>query len=104
MLNKILRINYRTTAAAIIAIAGLAANVEVAWKARNFLAVVDNAQMIMLNLSLIAGAVGFLNAKDANVTGAGTQAKTVDSSGTVTNVEGKELGQQPMIPPQPKMQ
>ena len=93
--KKLLGINWRTTVSAIIAIAGLAVNIQVAWKARDFTAVVNNAQMVMLNLSLIAAAVGFLNAKDSNVTGAGATAKSVDSSGVVTNVEGDKVGKQP---------
>lgn len=100
--QKLLGVNWRTTFAAIVAIIGLAINIQVAWKAKDIRAVANNAEMIMLNLGLIATALTGLNAKDANVTGAGTQAKTVDSTGAVTNVDGAALGNQPMIPPQPK--
>jgi hypothetical protein len=92
---KIGVINWKTTGSAVIAIAGLAVNIQVAWKAKDFMAVVNNAQMVMLNLGLIATALGLLGAKDSNVTGAGTQAKAVDSSGVVTNVEGEKVGKQP---------
>lgn len=97
--QKLLGINWRTTGAAIIAIGGLAVNVQVAWKAKDFMAVVNNAQMIMLNLGLVATAFGMLSAKDSNVTGVGQQAKAVDSAGSVTNVAGEFVEQQSAIPP-----
>lgn len=93
--QKLLGLNWKTTGSAIIAIAGLAVNIQVAWKAKDFMAVFNNAQMIMLNLGLVATALGLLGAKDSNVTGAGTQQKAVDSAGVVTNVEGDKVGKQP---------
>jgi hypothetical protein len=67
------------------------------------MAIVNNSQMIMLNLGLIATAAGMLSAKDSSVTGVGAQARAIDSSGAVTNVTGDVVGQQSAIPPQPKI-
>jgi hypothetical protein len=97
--QKLLGMNWRTTSAAIIAIAGLAVNIQVAWKAKDFMAIVNNSQMIMLNLGLIAAALGFASAKDSNVNGVGQQAVTVDSTGAVTNIAGEPLGKQSAVPP-----
>jgi hypothetical protein len=98
-LNKIFGINYGTTILGIGVIFAAVGRVGVAWKSKDFTALANDGQLIMETLAGLLTGVGLLVAKDRNVTGAGTQAKAIDSAGHVTNVEGEVLGRQPAAPP-----
>lgn len=104
MLTKIFGINYRTTILGIGVIVAAIGRIALAFRSKqyDFVALAEDGQLIMTTLVALLGGFGLFIAKDANVTGAGSQAKTVDSTGAVTNVDGAPLGNQPMIPPQPR--
>jgi len=72
LMQKLLGVNWKTTAAAITAIAAVVGNIVVAWKAKNFNAIFSNTQLLLTDLGLLLAAIGLLNAKDNNVTGAGS--------------------------------
>lgn len=100
-LAHILGINYRTTILGIGVIFAAVGRVMLAWRTRDFVALANDGQLIAETVAGILAGVGLFIAKDANVTGVGTKAKTVDSSGTVTNVAGDVVGHQPADPPPP---
>lgn len=101
-LIKLLGINWGTTLAGLSLIAAAVGRIGVAWKAKDFQAVFTDAQFVLSELAIILTAFGLIAAKDRNVTGAGTQAKAVDTStGKVVNVEGQPLGKQSPVPPAP---
>jgi dipeptide/tripeptide permease len=93
-LTRILGLNASTTLAGIVALIAAIGRVALAWKARDFESVVTDGQLILSTILAIAVGLGFIKAKDKNVTGAGPAARLVDSSGTVTNREGETVGQQ----------
>ena len=66
----------------------------------DFTALAEDGQLIATTLSLVLAGLSAAFAKDKNVTGAGTQAKAIDSEGQVTNVVGTVVGQQSTTPPQ----
>ncbi len=95
MFKKLLGINWRTTTGAIIAVLGLAGNIYLSVKKKDFLAAIDSSQMLMANVGLLATTIVGLSAKDASVTGVGSKAAEVDSKGTLTTADDKVVGQQP---------
>jgi len=95
MLNKLLGINWKTTLAGISAIIAAIGRILVAYKTRDFAAILADGQLIIETITMIILGLGLLKAKDQNVTGTGVAAKAVDSSGTITNREGDVIGQQP---------
>lgn len=100
-LARILGINYRTTILGIGVIVAAVGRISLAFRSKNydFVLLAEDGQLIMTTLTALLAGLGLFIAKDANVTGAGTTAKTVDSSGTVTNAAGTVVGQQPPTPP-----
>lgn len=106
MLSKILGINYRTTILGVGVIVAAVGRIAMAFRSKQYdvIALAEDGQLIATTLGALLMGLGLFIAKDANVTGAGTQAKTVDSTGAVTNVNGTPLGNQPTIPPQPKVE
>lgn len=96
-ITKILGINFRTTLAGITSLAAIAGAILAAWKAKDFQAIFDNLPLFFTALAVVATALGLMKAKDQNVTGVGVAAKTVDSSGVVTNREGNVIGKQPVV-------
>jgi hypothetical protein len=93
--NKILGINWRTSLAAWATIMAAVGRIAVAYRTRDFQAIFTDSQLIFETIGLLLVAFGLMKAKDQNVTGTGTTAKAVDSSGTITNREGEVIGQQP---------
>lgn len=94
--NKVFGVNYRTTILGIGVIVAALSRVAMAWKVKDFTALAEDGQLIMETLAALLAGLGLFIAKDANVIGAGSQAKSVDSSGTVKNVEGEVVGVQPV--------
>lgn len=94
MFTKILGINFKTTLAGLVSLMAIVAALLAAWKAKDFQAIWDNLPLLFTALGVVAAALGLIKAKDQNVTGTGTTAKAVDSTGTVTNREGEVVGQQ----------
>lgn len=102
-LSKILGINWRTTILGAGVIFAAVGRVGLAYKARDFESLANDGQLIAETIAAILAGLGLFIAKDSSVTGAGTQAKTVESDGTVVNVQGTVVGQQPATPPAPKL-
>lgn len=102
-LIKLLGINWGTTLSGLTVITAAVTRIGLAWKARDFHAIINDSQLIAESVLAIAGGLGLLLAKDKNVTGAGTQAKAVASTGDVTNIEGQKVGEQSPVPPQPRL-
>lgn len=94
-LIKILGINFKTTLAGITALMAVGAALIAAWKAKDFKAVFDNLPTLFTTLAVVLTALGLIKAKDQNVTGTGTGARSVSSEGEITNREGKLVGLQP---------
>jgi hypothetical protein len=94
MLQKIFGINWGTTIAGIAALTAAIGRIALAYRTRDFEAILTDGQLIMQTLLALAVGLGLIAAKDKNVTGVGEQAKTVDSAGTVTNIEGQVVGKQ----------
>lgn len=101
-LAKILGVNWRTTILGIGVIFAAVGRIGIAYRTRDFEALANDGQLIAETSAQILGGLGLLVAKDVNVTGAGTQAKTVEGDGTITNTAGAVVGQQPATPPAPK--
>lgn len=101
-LSKLLGINYRTTILGVGVIFAAAGRVMLAYRTRDFESLANDGQLIAETVATILAGLGLFIAKDSNVTGVGTQAKTVGSDGTVVNVAGTVVGQQPATPPAPK--
>lgn len=93
-LIKLVGINFRTTIAGITALLAVFAAIVAAWKAKDFKAIFDNLPTLFTTLAVVLTALGLIKAKDQNVTGTGTGAKSVSSEGEITNREGKLIGQQ----------
>lgn len=100
-LARILGINYRTTIIGIGVIVAAIGRITLAFRSKNydFVLLAEDGQLIMTTLTALLAGLGLFIAKDANVTGVGTKAKTVESDGTVKNVEGEVVGKQPETPP-----
>lgn len=94
MFNKLLGINWKTTLAGISAIIAAVGRIAIAYKSRDFAAILQDGQLIIETITMIILGLGLLKAKDQNVTGTGTAAKSVDSTGEITNREGEVIGQQ----------
>jgi hypothetical protein len=101
LLTKIFSINYVTTILGLGVIFGSVGRVGLAWKAKDFTALANDGQLIMSTIAGILTGAGLIAAKDRNVTGVGTQAKSVDSEGALKNVEGEVVGKQSAVPPLP---
>lgn len=100
ILARILGVNYRTTILGIGVIFAAIGRIVIAYRSKDFEALANDGQLIAETVTALLAGLGIVLAKDANVSGVGTQAVSVDSSGKVTNVEGKAVGQQPAKPPQ----
>jgi hypothetical protein len=94
MLSKLLGINWRTTLAGFAVIVAAVGRIAVAYRTKDFQAILSDGQLILETVGILIAGFGLLTAKDQNVTGTGTAAKSVDSSGIVTNREGEVVGQQ----------
>lgn len=92
---KLLGINFKTTLAGITSLMAIGAAMIAAWRAKDFQAIFDNLPLFFTALGVVITALGLIKAKDQNVTGTGSGAKSVDSSGTMTNREGDVIGKQP---------
>lgn len=101
-LSKLLGINWRTTILGVGVIFAAVGRIMLAYRARDFESLANDGQLIAETIAAILAGLGLFIAKDASVTGVGTQAKTVESDGTVVNVQGTVVGQQPPAPPAPK--
>jgi len=99
MLKKLLGINWKTTLPGILVIVGVGAKIANAWRTKDIGTVLSSTQELIPDVMLVLTGIGLITAKASDVTGAGTQAKAVDSAGTVTNVEGKVIDKQPEKPP-----
>jgi hypothetical protein len=102
ILNRILGVNYRTTILGVGVIFTAVGRFGLAWRQKDFAALAEDGQLIVTTSGGILMGLGLFIAKDAKVTGAGTQAKTVEGDGTVKNVEGEVIARQPVEPPAPK--
>jgi len=100
-LAKILGINYRTTILGIGVVFAAVGRIALAYRARDFNSLANDGQLIAETVAGILAGLGLFIAKDANVTGAGTLAKTVGGDGTVKNTEGEVVSRQPQAPPEP---
>lgn len=100
-LARILGINYRTTILGIGVIFAAVGRLVVAYRSRDFTALANDGQLIAETVAALLTGIGVILAKDANVTGAGTLAKTVEGDGTVKNIEGEVVSRQPAAPPEP---
>lgn len=96
-LNKVLGINWKTTILGIGVIVAAGGRFVLAFRSKNydFTALAEDGQLIMTTLTGVLAGFGLTKAKDQNVTGTGSGAKSVDNSGTLTNREGEVVGQQP---------
>jgi hypothetical protein len=103
MLKKLLGINWKTTLPGILVIFGVIAKILAAWRTKDIATLLTSTQELIPDLIAVLAGIGLITAKASDVTGAGTQAKAVDSTGEVTNIEGQKVGQQSSIPPQPKL-
>lgn len=101
LLARILGVNYRTTILGIGVIFAAVGRIMLAYRARDFTSLANDGQLISETIAGILAGLGLFIAKDATVTGAGTLAKTVASDGTVKNIEGEVVAQQPQAPPPP---
>jgi hypothetical protein len=97
LLARMLGINYRTTILGIGAISAAIGRIIVAYRTRDFVAIANDGQFIAETAGMILAGLGLFIAKDANVTGAGSKAKVVDGAGTVTDIKGKVVGEQPPV-------
>jgi hypothetical protein len=98
-LTKILGINYRTTILGIGVIVAAVGRILIAWRTKDFTAIAEDGQLVAETVAAILAGLGLFIAKDSTVTGVGVLAKTVDSAGTLTNIDGAVVGQQPPAPP-----
>ncbi len=97
ILAKLLGLNYRTTILGVGVIVAAIGRVGMAWRNRDFMALANDGQLIAETVTALLAGVGLFIAKDSSVIGAGGSAKTVASDGTVTNVAGATVGQQPSV-------
>lgn len=93
-LIKLLGINFKTTLAGITALLAVGAAIIAAWKSKDFKAIFNNLPTLFTTLAVVLTALGLIKAKDQNVTGTGSGARSVSSEGEVTNREGELVGQQ----------
>jgi hypothetical protein len=100
-MNRLLGINWRTTILGIGVIFAAVGRVGLAYRTRDFVSLANDGQLIAETVAAILAGMGLFIAKDSSVTGAGSQAKTVEADGTVTNIAGTVVGQQPSAPPSP---
>lgn len=93
-MKRLLGINWKTTITGIgtlITVLGVILN---AWRSKDFSTIFTQSQTLIPIVTGLLIGLGLISAKDGNVTGVGDKAKAVDGAGTVTNVEGKVVGQQ----------
>jgi len=96
-LSHVLGINWRTTILGVGVIVGAVGRIALAFRSKHydFTALAEDGQLIMTTAGALLAGLGLVIAKDSSVTGVGSAAKAVDSSGAITNVEGDKVGQQP---------
>lgn len=94
--NKVLGINWKTTILGIGVIVAAGGRFVLAFRSKNydFSMLAEDGQLIMTTLTGILAGFGLTKAKDQNVTGTGSGAKSVDSSGVLTNIQGDVVGVQ----------
>lgn len=80
---KLLGINWKTTISGIMVIVALVGKVIVAVKTKDFGGAYTIFQELIPDVIALLVALGLLNAKDNNTTGAGEASKKVESDGTV---------------------
>lgn len=95
MLKRILGINWKTTLAGVTVLIAAVGRIAIAYKTKDIGAILTDGQLVLSTVIGIVAGLGLIKAKDQNVTGTGTAARSVDSSGEVTNREGTVVGQQP---------
>lgn len=95
-LNKMLGINYRTTILGVGVIVAAVGRFVLAYRSKNydFTALAEDGQLVMTTLAGILAGFGLTKAKDQNVSGAGSKAVSVNSSGVITDTEGKVVAHQ----------
>lgn len=95
-INRILGINWRTTILGIGVIVAAGGRFVLAFRSKNydFPALAEDGQLIMTTIGLVLAGLAATKAKDQNVIGTGATAKTVDSTGEITDRVGKVVGQQ----------
>jgi dipeptide/tripeptide permease len=93
--DRLLGINWRTTLAGVGVIVAAVGRLVLAYRTKDIEAMVTDSQLVFETIGMLIVGFGLAQAKDQNVTGTGTSAKTVDSAGVVTNREGVVVGQQP---------
>lgn len=78
----ILGINWRTTLAGIAAIVAAVSRIAIAYRTRDFEAIFTDGQFILTTVFGIIVGLGLLKAKDQSVTGAGANARDVETGAT----------------------
>jgi hypothetical protein len=94
ILAKVLGVNYRTTILGVGIIFAAVGRVALAYRARDFESLAKDGQLIAETVTGLLAGFGLAIAKDSSVTGAGSMAKTVESDGTVRNIEGDVVARQ----------
>lgn len=82
MLISLLGVNWKTTLAGITALVAAFGRIALAWKTKDFAAILTDGQLMLATLLSVAIGLGLIKAKDQNVTGAGPNAAIVHSDGT----------------------
>jgi uncharacterized membrane protein len=85
----LLGINWKTTLAGITMIIAVVGKILLAYRTKDFATIFSNGQEMIVDVTLLLGALGLIKAKDGSTTGVGANAVSVDSSGTGTNVAGQ---------------
>lgn len=93
-LTHILGINFKTTILGIGVIFAAVGRVLIAYRSKDFVGLANDGQLIMETIAALLAGFGLVKAKDQNVTGTGTGARSIDSTGVITNREGTVVGQQ----------
>lgn len=92
IISKLLGINYRTTLAGFMAIVAAVGRIAVAYRTRDFEAIITDGQLIIETVGIIMLGLGLMKAKDQSVTGAGPVAVQVAADGSATDREGEDVG------------
>jgi hypothetical protein len=76
-IKQLLGINWQTTLAGMALIAAAVGRIAVAYRTRDFAAILDDTKLVFETLIAIIAGLGLTKAKDQNVTGAGPGARDV---------------------------